>query len=32
MSTDLGLPEREMYEKELKRVNDMKEIQHRVYD
>ncbi|CAF3590022.1 unnamed protein product [Rotaria sordida] len=27
ISTDLGLPEREMYENELKKVNKMKEIQ-----
>jgi len=28
ISTDLGLPEREMYEAELKKVNKMKEVQH----
>jgi hypothetical protein len=30
ISTDLGLPEREIYEAELKKVNKMKEIQHQV--
>lgn len=30
ISTDLGLPEREVYESELKKVNKMKEIQQQV--
>jgi hypothetical protein len=30
ISTDLGLPERETYEVELKKVNKMKEIQLQV--
>lgn len=30
ISTDLGLPEREIYEAELKKVNKMKEIQLQV--
>jgi hypothetical protein len=30
ISTDLGLPEREIYEGELKKVNKMKEIQLQV--
>lgn len=30
LSTDLGLPEREHYENELKKVNKMKEIQRQV--
>jgi hypothetical protein len=32
ISTDLGLPEREIYEGELKKVNKMKEVQHQVYE
>jgi len=31
IATDLSLPEREMYEAELKKVNKMKEIQHQVF-
>jgi hypothetical protein len=30
ISTDLGLPDREMYEAELKKVNKLKEIQFQV--
>jgi len=30
ITTDLGLPERETYENELKKVNKMKEIQLQV--
>lgn len=30
IATDLGLPEREAYENELKKVNKMKEIQLQV--
>ncbi len=30
LATDLSLPEREMYENELKKVNKLKEIQHQV--
>jgi hypothetical protein len=30
IATDLNLPEREMYESELKNVNKRKEIQHQV--
>jgi hypothetical protein len=30
IATDLGLPERELYENELKKVNKMKEIQVQV--
>jgi hypothetical protein len=31
ISTDLGLPEREIYEAELKKVNKMKDIQLQVF-
>lgn len=32
IATDLGLPERETYEADLKRVNKMKEVQRQVID
>ena len=32
IATDLSLPEREMYEMELKKVNKMKEIREQVMD
>jgi hypothetical protein len=31
ISTDLGLPEREIYEGELKKANKMNEVRHQVY-